>query len=438
MNVELLLSHPAPSEGPPLRLQALVRISGRAPEASARPPLNLALVLDRSGSMSGEKLENARQAAALLLRRLGDADRVSVVAYDDQVQTLAEGATGPAHQEAIEAVRRIHAGSTTNLSGGWLRGWDLVRAVRGEGGGPTEGLSETGESDAPADTTPRILLMTDGLANAGITQPAALTGLCRTAREEGISTTTIGFGQGYDEDLLRAMADAGGGAAYYIENPDQAPGVFEEEIEGLLGLAAQNVELVLTPGSGTELVAVRHSYPTTQTETELRLDIGDLYGHEPRLALMEFDLEDARAGVELDVASLRVRGHVLEDGGVEEREVTLPITLKVGVGPRVEPEVRRIALLLDAADVRDEALAARDRGDWDGASDRLRETAERIEAELSGDVEGEREVNSLRAMATRMQPHVFDAADLKYMKQQVHDQRRSRTAARERYERPEG
>lgn len=227
--------------------------------------MHLALVLDRSGSMSGEPIERLREAAALLLRRLWPEDRVSVVAYDNEVLTLADAVSGDRHAEAATGVGRLFARGSTNLSGGWLRGRDLVEKAL-----------------VPAGVN-RIVLMTDGLANQGITDPGRLGELCRSAAAAGITTTTIGFGPNFNEDLLRLMADAGGGATYYVERPDQAPGIFEEGVEGLLSLAAQNVSVEVEAGKGASLVAVRHTYPSSTRGGVVRLEVGDLYATEPRL-----------------------------------------------------------------------------------------------------------------------------------------------------------
>jgi Ca-activated chloride channel family protein len=211
-------------------VRALLTLTGEAPPAlpGARPavPLNVALVLDRSGSMAGEPLEAARGAAAGLVRRLRPTDVVSVVAYDHEVQTLAEPATGAAQATLARAIEAIEARGSTNLSGGWLRGRDLVDAARGtldaaraphpgvDGATGPAGLTD--HDGASSAGSHRIVLLTDGLANAGITDPATLLRLCALARAAGV-TTTRRFGPDYDEHLLRGMADAGGGNSYYVE-----------------------------------------------------------------------------------------------------------------------------------------------------------------------------------------------------------------------------
>jgi Ca-activated chloride channel family protein len=166
--------------------------------------------------MHGAKLEQAKHAAALLAARLWPEDVMSVVAYDDEVVTVAEPGTGAEQTELAARLSALEPGGTTNLSGGWLQGRALVA------------------SRARAACVNRIILLTDGLANVGITDPEQLLGLCMGALEDGITTTTVGFGEDYDEALLRHMADAGGGGTYYIERPDQAPTVLAAELEGLL------------------------------------------------------------------------------------------------------------------------------------------------------------------------------------------------------------
>ncbi|MFO8174964.1 MAG: VWA domain-containing protein, partial [Longimicrobiales bacterium] len=218
MKTHVTLDHEPVADGGWM-VHALLKIEGEAPEDRDRVPVNLSLVLDRSGSMAGEKLAAARNAASMLVRRLSPMDTVSVVAFDHEVSVVAPPATGEEQEQLPGAIEAIQAGGMTNLSGGWLRGRDLVAANLRDGG------------------VNRIILLTDGLANVGITGTHQLTGLCQQGTRTGVSTTTIGFGQGYDEDLLRAMADAGQGGTYYIEEVDQASGVFEEELEGLLSMA---------------------------------------------------------------------------------------------------------------------------------------------------------------------------------------------------------
>ena len=341
-------------------VRAMLKLEGQAPTRDNRIPLNLSVVLDRSGSMSGPKLDAARDAAAMLIRRLHPDDTVSVVAYDDEVTTVAEPATGETQASLPQQVQAIQAGGSTNLSGGWLRGRELIARVKREGG------------------VNRVVLLTDGLANVGITAPDQLLGLCRTACGAGITTTTIGFGADYDEKLLRGMADAGGANTYYIERPDQAADVFAEELEGLLTLCAQTVSVEIRPSDAVTLTAVRHQYPTSTLGTGgARLELGDVYAREPKSVLVEFfvpGLPDAGSDErDIVIAQIALTAHVLtEGGGVERQEIVFPIVARLSPHGHSEPEVRREMLLLDAAKAREDALRMRDEGDFGGAARMLR------------------------------------------------------------------
>lgn len=394
-------------------VRALLKLAGRTPDARGRLPMNLALVLDRSGSMEGAKLAAAREAAALLVRRLSPDDVVSVVTYDDRVTTVASPATGAAQPDLVRRLLAIEAGGSTNLSGGWLRGRELAESVRREG------------------AVNRVVLLTDGQANAGITDPARLTALAAGARADGVTTTTIGFGADYDESLLRAMADAGGGNTYYVERPDQAPGVFEEELDGLLTLSAQNVAIEVRPGPGVRFVRLHHDYPCETTAAGLRVELGDLYAREPRALLVELFVpeEAVRAGdatMVTHLADVVVHAHVLTDaGGVERQTVRFPVASPLAPRGHEEPEVRRETLLLTAARAREEALRARDRGDLDAGGRALREAVSALAAAPSDGALLE-EIRDLEEMARLFSAHEVAAHDAKYLAQRAYNAHRKK------------
>ena len=422
MNRTIRLEHDSPRPGQPLSIRALLTLAGTPPTDRDRVPLSLALVLDRSGSMQGPKIAAAREAAALAVRRLWPEDVVSVVAYDDAVEVVAEPATGDAQHHLTHQIGAIEPRGMTNLSGGWLKGREL--AAR----------------DAPDGAVRRVLLLTDGLANQGVTDPGALMGLCRKAAEEGVTTTTIGFGRDFDETLLRSMADAGGGATYYIEEPDQAPGVFEEELEGLLSLSAQNVSATVAVRDAVRLAAVRHSYPSAETDDgALRLEMGDLYAREPKKLLLELLVDPVPESGDVELATLTLHADVLESGGgIIHRETTLPVVLDAEGGARVDPEVRRETLLLDAADAREQALERQDRGDYGGAAEVLREARMKLrESGFDDDARLAEEAADLQGMADRVAEAPMSPADRKYMSQRAYDSSRARGASYRRISREE-
>lgn len=420
MKTRILLDHEPVGDGGWL-LRALLKVEGTPRTDENRVPINLSVVLDKSGSMSGEKLEAAKEAARGLVQRLWPEDTVSVVTFDESVHVVAHPATGEAQGGLSELITAICAGSTTNLSGGWLKGRDFVSGNRRDG------------------AVNRVMILTDGLANVGITDPAKLTGLCRTAAASGITTTTIGFGSGFNEDLLTAMSDAGGGAAYYIEHADQAPGVFDEEIEGLLSISAQNLTVRLEPTAGNEFVQVWHEYPSTSEGDTLVLSVGDLYAREARHVLAEFLLKPAAEGeedVEIDVATFVVRAQVLmEDGSIEQQEVTLPVKLCPVEGGSAEPTVRKELLHLQAARERRQALEDWERGDFEGARQRLEDFGVGIMDSPYADDELREEAADFGRMAARSAAHLVSEEDRKYMHLREHWATHSKRKAAERVSR---
>jgi Ca-activated chloride channel homolog len=221
-------------------VHALLELTVPEPATGAsRTPLALVLVIDRSGSMGGEKLASATRSAVWLAGRLHADDRLAIVDYDDEVRLLVPLApVGPQHTWALRAIR---AGGQTNLSGGWLKGLEQLQGVEG---------------------ARKILLLTDGLANVGISDTQTLVRLAAAARREGVGTTTIGFGDGFNEDLLTGMADAGGGNSHYAETADAAAAIFAEEFDDLTRLAAQNVSVEIRPEPTVELLGVPTSTRT--------------------------------------------------------------------------------------------------------------------------------------------------------------------------------
>lgn len=401
MKTKVLLDHEVQEAGHVLRV--LLQLEADVHQRADRLPLNLSLVLDRSGSMQGEKLIAARSAAAQLVRRLAREDRVSVVAYDDEVTTIAEPATGEAQADLPRRIEEIESGGSTNLSGGWLRGRELVAG----------GLLDNGVN--------RVILLTDGRANMGIQDAPRLTGLCANGKKAGVTTTTIGFGEDYDEKLLRAMADAGGGNMYYIESVDQASAVFADELKGLLEIGAQNVVVSIEQTEYAEFVVVHHEYPRTVAPDNITLQLGDLYAREPKPLLIEI-LVTRDVTSKPVVANFRITADVVTaEGGVEHQVITIPITVSPEDANVEQPDVRRELLLLEVAKARREALDARDRGDYGGAVRALREARVRVKGVAGNDAELLEETHDLQAMENLFAAQSVNSADEKYMRQRSYN-----------------
>lgn len=255
----------APTTGGEVFLVATVTGAPQSAMADRRP-LNLALVLDRSGSMAGEKLELVKNAALHLIHRLGPRDRVAIVTYDDQVNLLVpSSAVTPDMLPTMSmALATVHPGGSTNLEGGWRFG---VQAV-----------AEQMENMSGA--LHRVLLLTDGLANVGITENGPLASLAQGVASLGIVTSTFGVGTDYDETLLNAMAEAGSGNDYFIATADQIHPTFQMELAELLSVVAEGVKVTLTLPERVVATLVNPNVPVTEQGNVLTVPVGFLSADE--------------------------------------------------------------------------------------------------------------------------------------------------------------
>lgn len=197
-----------------------------------RQPLNLAIVIDGSGSMSGQPLHEAKRAAGFMVENLKSTDRASVVVYDDAVHVLVPSQQVENRIHFKSAISGIHSGGSTNLHGGWLRG------------------AEEAAVHINPRSTSRILLLSDGQANVGLTDVDEIATQCAKLADAGVSTSTYGLGEGFNEELMVAMARSGRGSNYYSETADWLLERFQEEFALLSALCARNIRLFLSPAPG--------------------------------------------------------------------------------------------------------------------------------------------------------------------------------------------
>jgi Ca-activated chloride channel family protein len=225
---------PLPTNG---YLYAAVAVRGRPPTGTLAP-LNIALVLDRSGSMSGKPFENMIGAAETFVRQLRDGDRVSVVAFSDGVyEGVPPVVIDPTTRvAALAAIHSLGSGGGTNFSGGLLAGlFEVFSAFQ-------------------FWQVNQVVLFSDGQPNIGITSASELARIAERAADHGVSITTIGFGDGHDELLMQGIADASGGYYYYVDKPEDFQRIFEREAGAILRSAARgsNVAFTIPPGLQVE------------------------------------------------------------------------------------------------------------------------------------------------------------------------------------------
>jgi Ca-activated chloride channel family protein len=215
------------------------------PAELERLPLNLAIVVDTSGSMSGEPIEYLREGLYRMLDDLRPEDRVSIIDFDDEAVVAIESVAGD-DPELTLAIGSLQAGGATNIYDGLRLGYETV------------------EAHADPTLQNRVILLSDGEATAGITSTTRLVEMSAAYNAEGYSLTTIGMGQSFDPTLMRDLAEKGAGAFYFLEDPSAVQEVFEEEVATFLVPLARNVEMSLQVDPGYSLRAI---YGTKQAVT---------------------------------------------------------------------------------------------------------------------------------------------------------------------------
>ena len=361
MDVSCSLEYPSVPSGPARKVHALVRIETWPEEGGpGRTPLNVALVLDRSGSMAGEKIARTKEAALALIENLTPFDVLSIVSYGDtaEVHRAPEPVTDKA--AAREAVLGVSPYGDTNLSGGWLKGLSLLAEREGE------------------DFIHRVLLLTDGRANRGVIEKDALVEIARQYRERAIATTSIGFGRDFDEELLVGMARAGGGSFHYVDRPDAASSAFLQEFGEISRVFGQNLEVGVKPAEGGAAPEILTELTVGEEGGLPVVALGDIRECDRKHLLIAFTVPENAEPGECELASIRVRYDAVR-GKVGERRHVLSASLAVtDVGtvlPPRNPEVEKELALYEIARAKREARERLEAGDAEGAKGRLRTAA---------------------------------------------------------------
>ncbi|MCB9654491.1 MAG: VWA domain-containing protein [Deltaproteobacteria bacterium] len=244
----------------------------------SRPSLAVALVIDRSGSMAGEKMMRAREAAKALVARLLDDDQVALISYASDFSEDVPLVRIKGQRERIaRAIDRLLDGGGTNLGGGLTA---AIKALTGP----------TIHAEAR-----RVILLSDGNANQGVTDPATLAQRVQAARQDGITVSTLGLGLDFNEDLMTLIAESAGGGYYYARNAEAIDDAFEAELNGLTKLAARTVEVGFELGEN-DSVATVYGYRTELHQGRIVLPVGDMSAGEHRRIMVELSLAPRKAG----------------------------------------------------------------------------------------------------------------------------------------------
>lgn len=332
-----------------------------------RKALNVSLVIDRSGSMAGQKMEYTKKAAQHLIERLQMDDRISLVCYDSEVDVLSPPVSGSQKDVLKEALKKALPRGMTNLSAGWLTGLSQVLKNHSE------------------ENLHRVLLLTDGLANEGVTLTSALVEIGRNYLRKGIRTTTLGFGNDFNEDLLTKVADESGGNFYFIESPEEAPKAFLEELGELASIVGQNLEVVVKCEEGVTIEQNLSKFPGHQKAEEISWKVGDLYANDTRLILFSLKIPEGFSTGYTPVAQIGLRFQSIFEASEKRFERALAVTFDSEEAKARGPneEVLREVLTMQMALARENATALADRGSFVEAQNVLTAGSKRVQEALA-------------------------------------------------------
>ena len=315
MQLRAELANPVVAAGEPGRAYLRVGLRG-AERGGERSPVNVTFLIDKCGSMDGDKIEDAREAAMMGVDQLGDSDIVSVVAYDSTVRVPLPPTRVRNRDEIRRAIRSIHASGNTALFAGVSQGASQLRRF------------------IDANQVNRIILLSDGLANVGPSSPGELSSLGRSLAREGITVSTVGLGLDYNEDLMVQLAQGGNGFHYFAQESSDLAAVFRNELGNARSVVAQEVTIRIRCADGVQPVKV-HGRDATFEDGAVVVDLHQLYAGFENYVLVELELPAVGDSLERTVADVTATYRDLDSERVD--------TLFAGVSVRGTRETREIS-----------------------------------------------------------------------------------------------
>ncbi len=334
--------------------------------AQVQMPLNLSLVLDKSGSMQGKKIANLRQAAKLVVDRLGTQDTISIVAFSDRKYLIAESQPVTDKDELKRRIDRIRDGGGTAISGGM-----------------GQGLAELDKALSP-DRVSRMLVLTDGQTFGDEKQCLKLG---KQAGDNGIVVNALGLGDDWNEDLLDEIAEASGGVADFIDSPDKIVAFFEQAVKSMQDTVVQNAQMVLRLANGVTPRQVWQVLPMISnlgyrplSDRDVQVILGELEKGQPRSLLVELligprpagSYRIAQAEISYDVPGLKLTGEKVK------ADILLEFTSDAAKAKQYDVEVMNIVEKVTAFKLQTRALEEAKMGNIAGASQKLRAAATRL------------------------------------------------------------
>ena len=378
-------------------IYTLVNIKSKGGALLGTMAANFALVLDRSGSMDGEKMDNVKEAIGYVVDHLSDADLVSVTIFDDQVETLIPNQAAQNREAIKAAIASVVPRGGTQISDGLKAG--LAEVMKGYA----------------KDRVNRILLLTDG--QTWDDEDACLK-LAEEAGKQGIAITSIGIGNEWNEKLLLQLAERSHGNSHWIQNPIAILDAFQQEMEGMQAVSATNLKVTARMSAGVKPFKVHSTVPMIADVTRkvvssgsIIADLGSLDGKKGQALLIETRIPAQKAGkfrlgqveVTYDIPSQGVKGQSVKT------DLFITVTADAAAAKKVNAEVMNLVEKISAFKLQTRALTEAEAGNIAAATQKLQSAATVLlnlgEDDLAAAAEKEilslRKTGALTAMGTK-------------------------------------
>lgn len=316
-----------------------------------RPELNIALVIDKSGSMSGDRIRQAKEAAACAVNQMNENDIVSIVVYDSDVSVLVPATKLTDKKSVLEKIDSINADGTTALYAGTEKGAEEVKKFFDKG------------------RVNRVILLSDGMANVGPSEPSDLKRLGQKVGGDGITVTTLGLGEGYNEDLMQQLAQAADGNHAFITSEKNLVEVFDEEFKTVTKVVASEASCKVTFADGIRPIRVMNRDAKIEGQ-EVSFSWNQIYSGHERYVLLEVEVPAGSDGEKRPLASATLSYANMKTNKTDNLSASVEIgysNSEDAVKASENEAVMKDYASQSVALARDEAIRLRDKGDVKGA-----------------------------------------------------------------------
>jgi Ca-activated chloride channel homolog len=346
VRLQMVTPTPVLEMGKKAPIYVKVSLTGFKMNKTTRPPVNVSIVLDKSGSMSGDKLAKAKLAAIEAVKRLQKNDIISIIAYDNGVRVLVPATKISDPNQIISTIQQLKADGGTALFAGVSKGAAEIRKF------------------LTKETVSRVILLSDGQANQGPSTPVELGELGMSLIKEGISVSTIGLGSGYNEDLMSRLASKSDGNHLFAETPEKLIAAFNNEFGDVLSVVAQEVVCKITCPAGIRPIRILGRDADIRGQ-QITVQMNQLYSNQEKFIMLEVEVPAGEALTAQKIASCELSYSNMETNVTDRLSTELSIRFsndQKQVAEAINKKAMVASITLEATLRNEEAMALRDQG----------------------------------------------------------------------------